>query len=274
MVYSHNDSPLKDIDAVDIDLLLCLDRCEEWEEDPKCYIHTLSKALGENGNFAKQLEYNKRCVSLYYSDDCEVDITPLVDKKDIINRIDNQFESSLPIEFTKWFNEKKTKTSNINRVAQLIKYIKSRKKSFDIPSITLNTLIGIFYKNTTLILLEKELLDTLKSINDYLSKFDSVPIIPNPVAEKENLTRNWKQTDYSNFKYFLDGVIPKIEKAIKHETDKEETVSIWKEIFGDDFPSTNSKCVADSEESSFSKNNTINSDYKPKPYYGNKNVFF
>ena len=266
--------PLKDIDAVDIDLLLCLDRCEEWEKDPKCYIHTLHKALGENGNFVKQLKYNTRCVSLYYADDCKVDIVPLVNKKDIINRIDNQFESSLPIEFTKWFNEKKTKESNIHRVAQLIKYIKSRKKSFDIPSITLSTLLGMFCKSTETKFLEKELLDTLKSINDYLSKFDSVPDIPNPVYEEENLARNWEQIHYSNFKYFLDGIIPKIEKAINNETDREESISIWKSIFGSDFPSSNSKCVADSEKSSFEKINTSNDAYKAKPYYRSKNVFF
>ena len=255
--------PLKDGGEVDIDLVLCLDRNSEWENDPKKYLHVLYSALSKNNQFKDKCHYNKRCVTLEYANECSVDITPLINLKLIVNRKENIFEISPALEYTAWFNSLRVGTK-LHRVAQLLKYIKSRTTEFEIPSIALTTLIGVYSKGKGKDRIEDELLNCLQNIQYFFQSYSTIPRINNPVNTSENLARDWTEPQFNKFKKFLDTTIPKIEEAI-NASDKEDAINIWKDIFGDKFPSRNSSCV---EEASKKSKDGINTNaYTSTPYF-------
>ena len=145
--YKHKTiiKPPKSNREFDVDILLHLDPFEEWEDNPREYINSLYETFSVD-RYKNIREKNTRCVTINYKGDFHIDIVPLVQRNGkyyIVNKKDNQFEKTNPIEYTNWL-EGKNRQSNyqLRKVIRLFKYLRDIKQNFTVKSILLNTMLA------------------------------------------------------------------------------------------------------------------------------------
>jgi hypothetical protein len=237
--------PSREFDA---DFMLIMAHVQDWDDSPKQYIDAVSKALRSHGTYGKLDPTRKcRCVRLTYANDFHVDIVPLVNHpfhgKAIVNRDDDQWESSYPEGFTDWMHDKDTiAEGNLRRVIRLMKYVRDHRSNFTATkSIILTTLLGGgvnklnkftdpgYYTSTA-----TALKHIVGDLDDWLQDRPTRPSIA--VPGNPGLTFDHRWTD-DNYRYFRDriNVLAADIVAAHDEEDKEESIRLWRAIFGDGF---------------------------------------
>lgn len=243
--YKHQTiiKPPRDNKEFDADLLLELDRFLEWESNPSKYIHELYDIFKNSDRYKDIVVKNTRCVTLDYSGDFHIDIVPLVKRSGnyyIINRSDNVFEKTNPIEYTDWLMDKNRYSKyQLKKVIRLFKYMRDIKQTFTAKSILLNTLlanqVNSYDLDSEYINLPTAFKTIINRLNNYLQANYYMPHIYNPTMPEEDFMRNWTQDQYSNFRDKIKSLTEKTNEAYNEE-DQKKSIKKWRKVFGDKFP--------------------------------------
>jgi hypothetical protein len=72
-------------------------------------------------------------------------------------------------------------------------------------------------------------------LDEYLQANAAMPIITNPVLPAETFNRHWDQEKYEKFRKAIHQLSAIIKQAYD-ATDVEESVALWRKVFGEEFP--------------------------------------
>ncbi len=222
----------------------------EWSENPKTYINQVYAALDRHNTYNKMPHLRKcRCVQLVYAKEMHADIVPhlhLADGREVIvNRDDNQWETTNPQGFTDWMKEKDSiANGNLRKIIRLMKYLRDHKKSFiGTRSILLTTLLGeqatqlkkisnpSYYSNVP-----TTLLHVVQDLDTWLQARPIKPSISDPSNPGITFDHRWGE-DESTYKYFRERIhvhAAEIKEAYE-ELDRDRSVEKWQSIFGGGF---------------------------------------
>lgn len=239
----------------DADIVVFIKEQNTWA--PKDYINNLKNALAQSLTYKDMLKDGNRCVCINYAGDFHIDIVPCVVKEIAIgdninqyfvcNKRDNTFEQTDPEAYKNWIRDKNkiTKNNQLIKSIRLFKYLRDIKTTFSCKSILLTTLIAgriHDYENTSMYFCDiaTSLRTIITRLDDYLSTYNEIPIIRNPVQADEDFNRHWDQKKFDNFKNFISKYRDWIEDAY-NESDREKSIDKWRKVFGDKFYSTTGK---------------------------------
>jgi hypothetical protein len=238
--------PVTENDEFDGDVLLYMQEQPGWL--PKDYVDNLYAAFRSSEVYKPLAKRMKRCVRIDYAGDSHIDVVPFMDRGEghfITYRLEpegeGRFEASNPEAFTTWVDERQRITRNtFVKAVRLIKYLRDFKNTFSCKSIILMTLLGnevneiessydsSLYADTpsTFVTLLNKLAESLPA---------TMPAVMDPAETGDNFTDRYKdEWDYANFRKQIIYYADKAKRALK-EDDRDESISLWQEIFGDDF---------------------------------------
>ncbi|WP_321778353.1 nucleotide-binding domain-containing protein [Sulfurimonas sp.] len=243
--YKHKTiiKPPKANKEFDADILLHLEPSEAWEYNPKMYINELFNIFKTTDRYKDIVIKNTRCITLNYVGNFHVDIVPIVKRKGhfyIINKYDNMFEKTNPIEYINWLISKNQDSNyQLRKVIRLFKYIRDIKQTFTAKSILLNTMLAnqVYQTDSAekYINLPTSFKLIINRLNDFLQANYFMPNIHNPKMPEENFMRNWTQEQYLNFRKIIFSYTEKTNDAYNEE-DKKKSIKKWKSVFGSKFP--------------------------------------
>jgi hypothetical protein len=226
----------------DVDVVLAMDLITKYGKlpNPKDVVDWLVGRIMTSEIYEDKVEGEKRCVRLNYVDGFHLDVLPAHCPREIDEPllVPDKWEASHPAGYRTWCREVNDKTGGkFTRVVKFLKWWRNLKLGQDcsLSSIVLTTMIG--YN------MDKEhasdaeaLVDVMKAISNSLENQWAVPVIWNPSLPKgtENLARDWKQSDYEEFKIRFKGAKETACKALAEE-DREKSIELWKALFGDKF---------------------------------------
>jgi hypothetical protein len=231
----------------DADLVMFLDRDEEWL--PKDYVNNLYSVFKGSDRYKDKVSRGTRCVALDYAGDFHLDVVPcIVDGYygltfQVCNRNEDEFELTAPEAYSAWLSEQNKWTGNdmLQHSIRLLKYLRDIKTRFSVKSILLTTLVGNcvnawdesfqdqFYPD-----LPTSLKTLVGRLDDYLQANLEMPVVTNPVLSSETFNRHWDQDKYENFRNCIHRYREWIDDAYE-EPDRSESISKWRQVFGDDF---------------------------------------
>lgn len=239
-------APGKEFDA---DFLLEFIENPDWADDPKRYIEEVYAALGRSTTYKTMTRTRKcRCVRVVYAESsrCHVDIVPylfLADGREVIvNRDDNDWEDTKPDGFTEWMKAKDDTTGgDLRRVLRLLKYLRDHRSSFSgTRSIILTTIVGERVNDIDRILgryadLPTSLVHIVEALDNWLQANPTRPSIPDPSGSGLTFDHRWPDdASYGHLRDRIHQYAPRI-RAAYDETDKDTSIELWQEIFGDGF---------------------------------------
>ncbi len=228
----------------DVDILFEMDSVDEW--GPADYLNKLSSQLKKLDRYKDKVDTRgkTRCVTIDYERDFHVDIVPTIEINGVsvvMNKSTNHYEPTDGDGYAQWFLRKNSITGkkHLTKTVRLLKYVRDSKKSFDVKSVVLTTLLG------------NQVLDGEKSdelypdvsstftrlitrLDTFLQSNQSVPAIINPVLPSENFNRHLDQAKYTKFKDSIHVLAEQALDAYKEE-DEAKSLKKWQKIFGDAF---------------------------------------
>jgi hypothetical protein len=230
----------------DVDLMIRLKKHSSWS--PKQYLEKLAEAFKSSGRYSDITDtYGKtRCVTIDYEGDFHVDLVPAVLQDDgsfsICNKSTDKFEITDGDGYAKWFEQCDFNAKNyLVPIVRLIKFLRDDKGEFNTKSIILTTIaanqitaseaVAGSYKD-----IPNALTSVLRKMDEYLSANDEPPAIVNPAMPGENFNRHWK-SDKEGYKKFKAAIKDYAKKATaaNQATEIEESIKLWKKLFGDKF---------------------------------------
>jgi hypothetical protein len=232
----------------DADLLVQIAEDISWNADPQKYSDAIWEALSNHGIYKVMTTRKNRCVRVRYANFCHVDIVPYVVRSDgyevIVNRTTNTFETTNPIGFTSWLQEKDDLASgNLRKVIRLLKHLRDRQGAFAIKSVLLTTLVGNVvdswrtidpnhYKDvpTTLVYV-------LEDLDTWLQARPVKPSINDPSCPTTSFDHRWTNQQYTAFRDNIHQLAPDVRAA--YDVDGiDASIAAWRSVFGDAFPRT------------------------------------
>lgn len=247
-------NPPKDVEF-DADFMLELKEVSGWS--PAEYNDAVFQALDDDpvyGDMDKPVEAKNRCVRVSYANDMHVDVVPYVNLADggehIINAKADAWEASNSDGFTKWMKEKDDLTDgHMRRVIRLLKYLRDHCGWYeDTVSIILTTVVG----NT--IEAENVLADAdcyanvpvalgriVSDLAQWARENETLPDVE--TGEGTVFTHRWTEAKYQQFRSDIQGLDTKIAAALA-ETDEDESLALWRDLFGTGFKPADSDSKA------------------------------
>lgn len=231
----------------DADLLVFVDPVDGWTAAQ--YIDELYNALKANGTYANKVRRYSHCVTITYASEQKVDIAPCVvnrggyQRLEVCNRVANKFEQTEPRRYTDWIVQRNAYTggNSFRKATRLIKYLRDIKTTFTCSSVLLTTILGYQVHES-----DKngdEFTDTATALKTLFGRLDdwaqansTKPVVSNPFLSTENFGDGWTDTQYSNFRDFINRYRGWIDEAYS-ETNRNESIAKWRRVFGDDFAS-------------------------------------
>ena len=243
--YAHRTiiNPVDDNDEFDADLLLELTEDPDWSAED--YVEELYKAFRSSSRYRGMVSRHARCVKVDYANEFHVDVVPYVERHGehyICNRDNDEFELTNPEGFNEWLDQQdQTTGGKLIKVIRLFKYLRDYKNTFSVKSVILNILVG-GRVNSALLLgdpdhyrdLPTAFRNLLADVNDYLQANPTMPNLTDPSCPSENFNHRCDQTQYKNLRKWINYYSDKATAAFE-ETDRETSLKLWREIFGDDF---------------------------------------
>ena len=227
----------------DADILLFLEN--DGSKSPKDYIRDVYKCLRNSKTYESKVRRKTRCVMVDYTGDVHLDIVPCIvsgDDQFVCNRVTDEIEITDGTGYRDWFNGKNRITNgSLKRVTRLLKFIRDHKQTFTAPSILLTTLIGNtvydWEDESEFKTVPEALVTICLRMDQYLQSYPEMPEVNNPVLPQENFTRHWDKVKYSHFRKKIHSYVKLIKEAFD-EPDAEESVKLWRQLFGDEFGKT------------------------------------
>ncbi|MBC6414496.1 MAG: SEC-C domain-containing protein [Chromatiales bacterium] len=238
--------PVDDNDEFDADILVFI---KDSNFNPHLYrtdyVEQVYRVFKDNKTYKDKVKKNTRCVTIEYTGDFHLDVVPCIEHNGnhyICNPKDKKYEETDGDSYKKWLLEKNKTvgagSNNFRKTTKLLKYLRDHKNTFSVKSILLTTLLGNQVYDNENDEIFPDLPTTLKTLstrlNRFLQTYTTMPIITNPALISENFNRHWDQNKYQNFRDKIKLYTDKINEAYE-ETDHNESVKKWREIFGDDF---------------------------------------
>ena len=160
---------------------------------------------------------------------------------EVCDKRNDKFDESQPVEYTRWMREKNAYSGNnsFRKATRLIKYIRDIKKRFSCQSVLLTTLIGHriewFDKDSVAFADTPSALQTIMGrLDDWLQARPDKPLVQNPSLPSEDFADLWNDTQYANFRNFVNKYRKWIDEAIAAEA-RSDSVEKWRKVFGDEF---------------------------------------
>ncbi|OBB66394.1 SMODS domain-containing nucleotidyltransferase [Mycolicibacterium monacense] len=238
----------------DADFMLDMSQNPDWADNPKTYIDEVYAALHRHSTYGTMPHSRKcRCARLVYANSMHVDIVPHLNLADgrevIVNRDDNEWELTNPQGFTDWMKKQDSIASgNLRKVIRLMKYLRDHKNSFTgTRSVLLTTMLGeqvtdlrklldpSYYSNVP-----TTLLHVVQDLDTWLQANPIKPSIADPSGSGVTFDHRWgpdPESAQATYSYFRDRIhvhAADIEAAYE-EKDKDRSVQLWQNIFGDGF---------------------------------------
>ncbi|MGV2128370.1 SMODS domain-containing nucleotidyltransferase [Agrobacterium vitis] len=242
-----HDTIIRPVDGgeFDADLLVKVRSVDGWSAAQ--YVKELGRIFLASGRYSDKTVVYDYCVTITYADDCKIDIAPLVmdreqqGKLEVCDKRNDKFDESQPIEYTRWIREKNSYSGNnsFRKATRLIKYNRDIKKRFSCQSILLTTLIGHRIewsdKNSDAFADTPSALQTIMArLDDWLQARPHKPVVQNPSLVSQNFADLWNDTQYTNFRNFVNKYRKWIDEAIAAET-RSDSIEKWRKVFGDEF---------------------------------------
>jgi hypothetical protein len=242
-----HDTIIRPVDGgeFDADLLVKVRPVEGWSAAQ--YVKELGRVFLDSSRYSDKTVIYDYCVTVTYADDCKIDVAPLVMDREyqgtleVCNRREDQFNESQPIEYTRWIREKNGYSGNnsFRKATRLIKYIRDIKKRFSCQSILLTTLIGHriewFDKDSASFADTPSALQTIMGrLDEWLQDRPEKPVVENPSLSSEDFADLWNDTQYANFRNFVNKYRTWIDEAMAAES-RADSIEKWRKVFGDEF---------------------------------------
>lgn len=238
--------PVCEDDEFDADVLLYVVEQDDWL--PKDYIEKLYSAFNASGVYKSLAKRKTRCVRIDYAGDFHIDVVPFMERTGghyVTNRLEpageGRFEASDPEAFSAWIDERQRVTNGrFIKVVRLLKYLRDYKNTFTCVSIILTTLLGNEVNEIEASLspsLYADLPSALVSLLERLvsSLPETMPAVMDPAGTGDNFTDRYGDTwNYENFRKCIKSYSEKA-RAAYDETDREASIKLWRDIFGDSF---------------------------------------
>lgn len=240
--------PVAPNDTFDADVLLLLEEQLAWQA--KDYLAKVHAVFSASSTYKQMVgrEPKTRCVRVNYADEFHIDVVPYIERHGsmyVTNRLEppetGHYELSDPEAFTEWVDERQRITNGkFVQVVRLMKYLRDFKNTFSCKSIILKTLFGQGINDVEVIVDPEcygDLPTALKTISRKVADTlpETMPAVMDPGGSGDNFTDRYRDDwNYPNFRRCMIMYADKIEAAHK-ETDRDTSIALWREIFGNDF---------------------------------------
>ena len=232
----------------DADFLVRLTEDARWNADPRQYGEAIWEVLHNHGTYAVMTTRKNRCIRVRYANFCHVDIVPYVVRSDgyevIVNRETNTFETTNPVGFTSWLQEKDDLTGgNLRRAIRLLKYLRDRQGAFSIKSVLLTTLVGNVVDSWRTFDTEyyndvpTTLVNVLEDLDIWLQARPYKPSITDPSCPTTSFDHRWTDQQYTAFRDSVHQLAPEVRAAYDTQGIG-ASLTAWQSVFGDAFPKT------------------------------------
>lgn len=246
--YAHRTiiNPVDTNDEFDADVLLELTEEPDWL--PSDYIEELYRTFRASSRYRNMVSRHARCVKVDYANEFHIDVVPYVERHGehyICNRDNDEFELTNPEGFNAWLDQQdQTTGGKLIKVIRLLKYLRDYKNTFSVKSVILNILVG-GRVNSALLLgdpdhykdLPTAFKNLLADLSAYLQANPTMPMLTDPSCPSENFNHRCDEQQYKNLRKWIEYYSDKATAAFD-ETDRETSLKLWREIFGDDFGAT------------------------------------
>ncbi len=242
-----HDTIIRPVDGgeFDADLLVMVDPVEGWTA--KKYVAELGKVFQNSATYEDKSKVWDYCVTIKYQGERKVDIAPCVLNRqfygqlEVCNRYSDNFENTEPVNYTKWLKEKNKLSggNSFRKVTRLLKYLRDIKKTFTCSSVILTTLLGmqidwVDKDSEEFADVPTTLRTVMQRLDDWLQARPYKPRVENPNLSSEDFSAKWTDTQYSNFRNFINKYRGWIDDAYNTEG-KIESIIAWRKVFGSDF---------------------------------------
>lgn len=243
-------NPPKDIEF-DADFMLELMEVPGWS--PADYNDAVFQALDHDpvyGVMDKPVEAKNRCVRVSYANDMHVDIVPYVDLtgggEHIINAKTDEWEPSDSDGFTKWMKGKDDiADGHMRRVIRLLKYLRDHRGWYeDTVSIILTTVVGNSIEPENVLAdadcyanVPQALGRIVSDLAEWVRENETLPVVE--TGQGTVFTHRWTEAKYQQFRTDIQNLDIKIAAALA-ETDEDESLALWRELFGTGFAAADS----------------------------------
>jgi hypothetical protein len=232
----------------DADLLVEVKRERSWSKDPARYLSALYDALADQPRYRGKVTLKTRCVRVTYAGDCHVDLVPylhvplygIYDQQFIVNRKTNEFERVNPQGFVDWVRGKdRLAHGHLRTTLRLLKYLRDHERRFDIPSVILTVVVGgrangIFAFFERYADLPTGFRSLVASTDRWLQDRPEVPRIRDPSCPAADFSHRITTASYRTFREQFHVTADGVRAAYK-EADREESIRLWRGVFGDAF---------------------------------------
>jgi hypothetical protein len=242
--YAHKTiiRPLPDHEF-DADILLQLEEQADWE--PQDYVQNVYAAFRRSSTYKEMVGRRTRCVVVDYANEFHVDVVPYLVRdpgRYITNRKENRFELTNPEGFNEWLDDQnRVAGGHLVEVIRLVKFLRDFKGTFGVKSVILTTLLGNAVNFANVLGdadyycdMPTALRNVVSDLDRYLQENPHLPVIADPSCPTEDFNHRWDQDGYANFRSKIHGYAAKIDAAYI-EADRDASITLWQEIFGDDF---------------------------------------
>ena len=238
--------PIQENDEFDADVLLYVQEQPDWL--PKDYIEKLYTEFRSSSAYRHLVSRKTRCLRINYAGQFHIDLVPYLERgtqRYITNRLDpageGSFEASNPVTFTEWIDERQRFTNGtFIKVVRLAKYLRDFKSTFVCKSIILTTLLGNEVNEIEASVYPEKYRDVPSTFVTLLEKLAaslpaSMPAVMDPAETGDNFTDRYG--DEWNYENFRSRIIYYSDKArlAYDESDRDKSIALWREIFGDSF---------------------------------------
>jgi len=244
--------------AFDGDFMVQMVEDPEWADDLKKYGDAIYNVLHNTSPYRDMPHGRKcRCVYVQYANNAmHVDIVPFVVRSNgtqwIVNRDSNKWERTDTDGFTNWMKKHdKIADRRLREVIRIMKFLRDHKNSFTgTKSILLTTLLGERVEEWRKIVdpgyygdLPTALLHIVSDLDEWLQARPTKPVIMDPSGTGTSFDHRWTQETYSYFRKRIHKHAAEIKAAYK-ETDFDESVKKWRDLFGDGFKAPESSTTS------------------------------
>ncbi len=238
--------PVCSDDEFDADILLYVEERGDWL--PKDYIEQLYSTFHASGVYESLAKRKTRCVRIDYAGDFHIDVVPYMERDGshfITNCLEpadeGRFEASDPEAFSSWIDDRqRISNGKFIKVVRLLKYLRDYKNTFSCVSIILTTLLGNEVNEIEAAYspqLHADLPSALVTVLERLAASlpITMPAVMDPAGTGDNFTDRYGDSwNYENFRACVIMYADKARKAYD-ETDRDASIGLWREVFGDGF---------------------------------------
>lgn len=229
----------------DVDAVLCIERndSEGKKRDAKTTLQWLARRLKANGNYTEKVDLGDRRIRIDYAGDFHLDIIPVIpilgeeSAVELPSKADGWVKTD-PKGFMDWFLGRRGQgNKSLSRLTKYLKWWRSNQtpQKMKVASVILTKLIGDHFHDNVLASDAEALVETMESLNIWLSTCPSKPQILHPTIYTD-MAERWSQEEFILFKEQFSKATDLARQAYDDE-EIDKSIELWKKLFGNEFPS-------------------------------------